>query len=94
LDSRKKVVRENGIINLLFCLLHLCHFMIYGENRESDDGTDLVIQDKSPQKIAKAKLDAPSSSDSSKRNNSAIKEIYSILLLCIQGNAESSNYLM
>ncbi|CAD8139457.1 unnamed protein product [Paramecium pentaurelia] len=84
---KQKALMDNDIINLLFAIQRLCNFMIYG----SLSNNNSQIQDKTPQKIAKAKLDPPISS-SQKLN--CIQEIYDVLSLCVQKNQDTSNYIL
>ncbi|CAD8067163.1 unnamed protein product [Paramecium primaurelia] len=86
-QSNQKIVMDNDIISLLFAILRLCNCMIYGNLKENTN----IIQDKSPQKIAKMKLD-PFITQSKKMN--CIQEIYSVLSLCVQSNPETSYYVL
>ncbi|TNV75003.1 hypothetical protein FGO68_gene1012 [Halteria grandinella] len=85
LQAKQQAIQENDIIDLLFAIQRLSCFMIYGNT--GDKG----IQDKSPQKIAKNKLD-PQISSSIKMN--CIQEVYTILNLCVQSNPSTSYYVL
>ncbi|CAD8151578.1 unnamed protein product [Paramecium octaurelia] len=87
LQLKQKALRDNDIINILFAIQRLCNCMIYGNLRDNNK----TIQDKSPSKIAKMKLD-PIVTQTQKIN--CIQEIYSLLSLCVQSNPETSNYVL
>ncbi|CAD8133367.1 unnamed protein product [Paramecium octaurelia] len=84
---KQKALMDNDIINLLFAIQRLCNFMIYGSLINDNS----QILDKTPQKIAKSKLD-PTTSSSQKLN--CIQEIYDVLSLCVQKNQDTSNYVL
>ncbi|CAD8067155.1 unnamed protein product [Paramecium primaurelia] len=77
-QCKQNTLMDNDIINLLFAIQGLCNCMIYGNNN--------ILFDKSPQIIAKMKL------ESQKKN--CITEIYSFLSLCVQSNPKTSNYVL
>ncbi|CAD8135704.1 unnamed protein product [Paramecium pentaurelia] len=87
LQFKQKALMDNDIINLLFAIQRLCNFMIYGSMINSNS----QVVDKTPQKIAKMKLD-PAISQSQKLN--CIQEIYNVLSLCVQRNSDTSNYVL
>ncbi|CAD8087418.1 unnamed protein product [Paramecium sonneborni] len=86
-QKKQQALMDNDIINLLFAIQRLCNCMIYGNLQENNYN----IPDKSPQKIAKMKLD-PMVTQSQKQN--CIQEIYYVLSLCVQCNPETSNYVL
>ncbi|CAD8052984.1 unnamed protein product [Paramecium sonneborni] len=87
IQFKQKSLMDNDIINLLFAIQRLCNFTIYG----SLNNNNSQVIEKTPQRIAKMKLDPPISS-SQKLN--CIQEIYDILSLCVQKNSDTSNYVL
>ncbi|CAD8173114.1 unnamed protein product [Paramecium octaurelia] len=86
-QTKQKTLMDNDIINLLFAIQRLCNCMIYGNHKQNIQ----PLQEKGPQKIAKMKLD-PMITQSQKMN--CIKEIYSVLSLCVESNPQTSYYVL
>ncbi|KAM3134788.1 hypothetical protein pb186bvf_013113 [Paramecium bursaria] len=89
IQQRQQAVLENDIINILFATLQQIHFMIYGDEKyiTDDYSKQFIVPDKSPQKIAKSKLDP------SERQKNCIVEIYLILQLCVQSSSQTSDFI-
>lgn len=82
----QKILLDNGIINIIVQILKLCHFQIYGNQKDSNESeeSDLPnalqkrdIPDRSAQKIAQSIL----------VQKNAISKLYDILYKCIKGNS-------